>query len=178
MEIQYQCTFCDYEEVFAAQQLRSLGRKIAFALLGCLIYMVGAFVLVTLGLTQPRAFLAMFGGFFLLTLPFLVSRPFWLKRDFRRHPNFGRPERVRIDETGLHFESEVWNGETKWRAYVRCQETENLFLLYLGARTIRPIPKRAFSADQLEQFRQFVRKNLPSGEPISTQRNERVEASP
>jgi hypothetical protein len=178
MEIQYRCTFSDYEEVFAAQQLRPLRRKIAFALLACLIYMLGSFALVSLGLTQPRAFFAMFAAFLVLGLTSLVSRPFWLKLDFRRHPNFARPERVRIDETGLHFESEVWNGETKWLAYVKCQETQNLFLLYLGARAVQPIAKRAFSTDQVKEFRQFVREKRPSGAPTSTQRNERVEASP
>jgi len=178
MEIQYQCTFSDYQEVVAAQQLRPLRRKIAFALLACLIYILGSFALVSLGLTQPRAFFAMFGVFLLLGLTSLVSRPFWLKRDFCRHPNFARPERVQIDETGAHFESEVFNGETKWLPYVKCQETQNLFLFYLGARAVQPIPKRAFSTDLVKEFRRFVREKLPGGAPTSIQRNERVEASP
>jgi hypothetical protein len=100
-------------------------------------------------------------AFFWLGFPF-VYMPFKLKRDFKKHPNFSRDCSVQVNETGLHSQSDVSTGETKWAAFVKFRETRNLFMLYLGGRMFKVIPKRAFSAAQLEEFRELLRQKLPT----------------
>jgi|SRR5580658_448407 hypothetical protein len=179
MEIQYQRTFSDYEEALTAQRVKSRPLKIAFTIAFLLILFLGVFLLVSLGLTLAAGTVAMFVGSFILAKILSVTsalwRKRWIKRDFHLHPNFARPVRVGIDEAGLHSESEVWSERTKWDSYVKHGETKNLFLLYLGARSVEVLPKRAFSTEQAEEFRRLVRAKFPDGSFNSERRSQRVE---
>ncbi len=175
MNIEFQRTVDDYKEAITAQQKRPLGRKVSFALLWCVIYVVGSAALVSLGVKQALAMMAVAACTLIPSLIFLAIRPYWLRRDFLRHPNFARPVQMRIDDGGLHSESEVWSERTKWDAYVKFSETEKLFLLYLGARSVEVIPKRAFSSEQTDEFRRLVRAKFPVGPPNSEQRSACVE---
>ena len=156
MEVQYQRTFSDYQETVAVRRIRSLDRKVVFVLAFCLIYILGMIVLMSFGLSQALASVAIIGGTILLGSVWSAVFHVWLKHDFRRHPNLALPESVRIDDIGLHAESEEPTGTTKWQAYSKFRETQNLFLLYLGPRLVQALPKRAFSVEQLEQFRRLV----------------------
>jgi uncharacterized membrane protein YdfJ with MMPL/SSD domain len=160
VNIEFQRTVEDYREAVTARQKTLLGRKMTRALLWCAICIFGSALLVFLGVKQALAMMVIAACTLIPALTFYVIRPYWLVRDFRRHPNFARPVQMRIDDSGLHSQSEVWNETTKWAAYVKYTETENLFLLYLGARLVEIIPKRAFSGDQMEEFRCLVRTNL------------------
>ena len=177
MEIQFQRNFADYQELFEAQTRKSLRHKITFTLIFFFLYILVSAGLVSLGLAQSRAFLA---TFILVTFAGVVSalvRPYWLRRDFKKHPNFVRPVRLQVSEDGLHSESDAWSGSTKWNAYFGYHETENLFFLYLGSRSVEAIPKRAFSAQQLAEFRELVRANLPNSPSISNRGNVRAQFS-
>jgi hypothetical protein len=176
MEIRYQRNFNDYQEAFAAQQTKPLGRKMAFALFWCVIYVLGSAALVSLGMKQAYAMMTVIVCTLISGLGFYVIRPYWLRRDFNRHPNFARPVQMQIDDAGLESESEVWVGRAKWGAYVKYSETENLFLLYLGARLVEAIPKRAFSGEQMEEFRRLVRTKLSGDALTSAQRSTCVES--
>jgi hypothetical protein len=161
MEIQYQCELRDYEEILAAQRKQSANDKIVRTFIALLVLILAAVsVYVLFGITLAPALLAAWAGLFGLALLVKGIRSFWIKRDFLRHPNFSRPSSARIDENGLHVEAEVSTSDTKWPAYTKYQETQNLFLLYVGARLIQAIPKRALSGEQVDEFRQLVRMKL------------------
>jgi hypothetical protein len=118
-------------------------------------------ILMDLGFRQGIATLAVPILLFLLWLAFsLVIRPIWIKRDFRGHPNFQREQLVGIDEWGLRRTSEIGQSETKWLAYTTYRETQNLFVLYFGRRLMEVIPKSAFSAEQLQKFRELLLEHL------------------
>ena len=61
-----------------------------------------------------------------------VVNPLWVTRNFRGHPNFSRKLVIQIDSDGLSKRSAVGQSETKWLAYTKFRETQNLFVLYLG----------------------------------------------
>jgi hypothetical protein len=94
----------------------------------------------------------------LLAFRFFIQ-PLWIERDFRKHPNFQREQILRIDG-GLHQASEAGQSDTKWFAYTSFRETQNLFVLYLGARLMYVVPKRALSDVQLQEFRQLLLSNV------------------
>src|SRR5689334_19326341 len=166
MQIQYQRTLEDYKEVLAAQGVKPLRQKVLRAIAWCLLNVLGAFVLVSLGLREGRAFAFMLLAWFVVCLVIFTIRPLWIKRDFIGHPNFSRPQTVQVDESGVSFESAIGKSETKWGAYIRSQETQNLFLLYLGARLVEAVPKRAFSTEQLDEFRELTQKKVQGNSRI------------
>jgi hypothetical protein len=177
LEIQFQRNFADYQELFAAQARKSLRFKITFVLIFFLLYILASAGLVFLGLAQSRAFLAIFIVITLAGAVFACVRPYWIRRDFEKHPNFARPVRLQISEAGIHSESDAWTDDTKWNAYLYYRETENLFMLYLGSRSVEAIPKRAFSAQQLAEFREFVRANLSNSPSMLNRGNVRAQFS-
>jgi hypothetical protein len=79
---------------------------------------------------------------------------------------------MRIDEAGLHADSEISEGTVRWAAYNGFRETQNLFLLDLGPRAFHALPKRAFSGEQMGEFRRLADANLPSSK---RDRSERIE---
>jgi hypothetical protein len=161
MEIQYCCNSVDYGEVLLTSRTRSLNKKVVRAILSAALFAFLTMLLVNLGFRQGTA-----AALIIVLLPFLfiayryIAFPFWSKRDFVRHPNFSREQRLKIDEEGLHHKSEVGSSDTKWMAYTTFLETENLFVLYLGERLAECIPKRALSGIQLEELRQLLRRKV------------------
>ena len=61
-----------------------------------------------------------------------------------------------VDAEGLKTEGELERRETRWPAFTKYRETENLFILYEGARLLRVFPKRAFSSQELDEFRALL----------------------
>jgi len=181
METQFQRSYSDYLEIVAAQRVRSSRpRRIAFNIAFLLILLFGIFILVSLRLTLAQATVAMLGGSFILArIAGAVSTARlnrWLKRDFALNPGFARKSNARVDDGGLYLEGEDGNSYTKWLAFVKYQETPNLFLLYVGTRSLHAIPKRAFSPEQLEEFRRIIRIRIPTNGPSSEERSMHVES--
>jgi len=176
IEIYYQRTFDDYQEAVAAQRSKSLRLKIVGVVVAVALYLVGVIVLMSFGRSQGLAVLVTAVGLPLLAKSVSYAYRIWLRRDFRRHPSIALPEKTCIDEAGLHSDSEVAYGTTKWTAYNGFRETQNLFLLYLGPRMAHVLPKRAFSTEQLEEFRRLADANLQLG-PNRTERSEHVASS-
>jgi YcxB-like protein len=158
MDVQYKCNLEDYKEAQKAQLKRSVSYHIMLVGGGlCLLF--GALLAFTgpLSSSVPLLLLAVLW----LGYPSLYL-PFKLNRDFQEHPNFGRDCHLQVNDDELRSQSDVSTGETKWAAFVKFHETPNLFMLYLGGRMFKVIPKRAFSASQLEEFRELLCRKLPA----------------
>jgi YcxB-like protein len=162
MNIEYQCTLGDYQEAVLAHGLRSTGRKILYAVGGCFISTFVVFLMVIRGIREGTAFLGVIVFWFCSALVGRLVCPLWIKRDFRKHPNFSRRQVLRVNDDGLHAESEIGQCERKWLAYTQYRETSNLFILYLGARLFEVIPKRAFVLGEGDEFRELLRQKLPA----------------
>jgi hypothetical protein len=161
MQIQYRCNVADYQEVLTTGRPTPLNRKILRVVLWFSLIVMSSAILVNFGFRQGVAGLAVPFLLLVLWLGFrLVIRPLWIKRDFRGHPNFQREQVVQIDDWGLHRTSGVGQSETRWLAYTDYRETQNLFVLYFGRRLMEVIPKRALSAEQLQNLRQLLLDHL------------------
>jgi YcxB-like protein len=66
-----------------------------------------------------------------------------------------------INEDGMDSKNDSGHGTVQWTAFQSFREARNIFLLYLGARVFQVIPKRAFTDDQLREFQELIRRNLP-----------------
>lgn len=156
MDVQYQCGLNDYIEAQKVVLGRSSGYYIMLVGGGfCLI--LGVVVAFSMRLADGLPALALAVCWFGYLIIYL---PVKLRRDFSKHPNFSRHCNLHVDDNGLRSSSDVSSGDTKWGAFVKFRETPNLFMLYLGERVFRVIPKRAFSTLQLEEFRGLLRTKL------------------
>jgi len=155
METRYQCSVEDYLEAQRAAFART-ARVIGIT--GVLLIPVAVWEIYSLGLanTAPAILL----GFLFLMCPFIffASR---VRRDFRRHPNLALEYRLRADDSGIELASDTNQGGGKWSSYTAFRETATLFVIYSGTRMFFMVPKRAFSEDQLDNFRRLVRQKLP-----------------
>jgi hypothetical protein len=158
LEARYQCNIDDYLEAQSAHARKSRIFPFLMALTFVLIA-IGLLQSVTMGLSQGAPALGI--GVFWLACG-VVFRPMWFRRDFRRHPNFAVAQVVVISEDGLETKCEIGASDTKWSAYSKFRETRNLFMLYMGARLFRVIPKRALSAAQVDELRALLRNKLRS----------------
>ena len=155
MEVNYQCTFSDYREAMDSQVS---GPTVAYflAIGGVFLLIVGISGIVTQGLSGSAVPEVVGGLFLILPLLLRIARKFWISQDFRKHPGFGRGARMVVDGEGLKVEDELERRETKWPAITCYRETENLFILHEGPRFLRIFPKRAFSGQDLDDFRQLL----------------------
>jgi hypothetical protein len=157
MNIRYKCGLDDYREAqnVALRKSASYYFVLSGGVLCLLLGIVHLALTGSISSSLPEFSLAVFS----LAYPFVYPH-FKLKRDFDKHPNFGRECLLDVDEDGLRSESDVSTGEAKWAAFVKFHETSNLFMLYLSGSTFKVIPKRAFSALQLEEFRELLHRRL------------------
>jgi len=160
MEVEYKCDLRDYEEALVTPEPKPLGRKMLVGVLGGVLVLSGILVLTIVGLSQGAATIAMMALWLIAVLTCRLVRPVWIGRDYRKHPNFAREQRLLINEEGLHSKSEIGQSDRKWLAYTRYRETPNLFVLHLGARLFEVVPKWAFAGPQLEEFRKLLRQKV------------------
>jgi len=59
------------------------------------------------------------------------------------------------------IESSHGKSENKWSLFTKLRETPRVMLMYVGARNFMIIPKRAFSPEELNEFRALVNRQLP-----------------
>ncbi len=162
MEVHYQCGVEDYLEAQYAHHRRSTLFYIISGLIIASSAIAGIYLSVTEGYSQGSPLLALVVFWALLRF---ILRPFYFRRDFRRHPNFGRAQTLHIDESGIEYKSDLGHSETKWEAYSKLRETPNLFMLYLGARLFQVIPKRAFPDQRREELRRLLQEKIPGRSP-------------
>lgn len=79
-----------------------------------------------------------------------------LRKTWEGSPNFHRTQTLDADEEQLTLRDAVSRTESQWVAFTGFYESANLLLLYMGKFAFHIIPKRAFNAEQLEEFRHLV----------------------
>ena len=82
------------------------------------------------------------------------------RRQFRNTPSAQNPITIEATDSGLHFRSPYTDSRVTWSAYVGWQEWKTVFVVLPQPRIYCPIPKRAFTADQLDEFREMLRQNI------------------
>lgn len=65
-----------------------------------------------------------------------------------------------INDDGMTIQTKDSRAELKWSSFMKYLESRNLFVVYQSAQLMNVFPKRAFSAEQVEVFRDLLRRNL------------------
>lgn len=161
VETTYQCTLDDYKEAMHSHVRSPLGSDVV-AICGLVLIVFGVGVVLIHGFSAPVV--ALISGGVLATMPVALRRLWavWIKKDFYKHPGFSETVHVWADGEGIRMESDLGRRETKWPAFTRYSETDNLFILYEGARLIRVLPKRAFVTEHVSAFRELLASKVRS----------------
>lgn len=157
MDIQFQCNFADYREALSFLVKRTVGYYVLLTL-GIVSVLLGT--LVAYKVDYWGGFCLQLGGIFWLSW-FVIIRPLWVRRDFRKHPNFSVPQVAKLNDEGVYSTSDIAQGMAKWTAFTKFHETQNLFMLHMGARMFKVIPKRALSVAETDELRQLLHRKLP-----------------
>lgn len=98
--------------------------------------------------------------FILWSLIFWVSPYLSARSQFRGSRSAKAPITLDVTDAGLHFRSQHTDSKVDWSAYVRWLEERTIFALFPNPRIFIVIPKRAFTIDQVSEFREFFREHV------------------
>lgn len=172
MQLTYQLTVADFRSALCAYRnrspLRNCLRWIAFALL----LVAGVSVVALLILSSDSRLLSKVWPSFLLVfvwIALLVSMPYFSARhQFRGSPAAHAPITLDVDDSGMRFRSQYSDSTMAWPTFVRWIEQKNVFACFTSPRIFMVIPKRAFSSEQLGQFRDMLQRNIgPAGARVA-----------
>ena len=100
------------------------------------------------------------------SLPLLAVGALWIaitwarpRLNARRRASTPPNERsinLEVLDPGLHFVSAIEDSLVAWPAFVGWGEGKAVFTLFPSTHTCIPIPKRAFTAEQLDEFREIL----------------------
>lgn len=164
LEVTYQLTEDDYRHGFQAWRMRTLWRKLSYRLSIAMVTVLSVFGLVLLvwnPSVESRYFSLFALGIPLLwflgtaTLPRIHARS-----QYRRMPSAHTPITMAVSDSGLNVQSKHYDSRLNWSIYLGWAEGESVFVLFPQPRVYVPIPKRAFSDEQLGRFREILRRNI------------------
>jgi hypothetical protein len=67
---------------------------------------------------------------------------------------------IEASDAGLRVHSVHADSQVAWSTYVTWGENKQVFVVLPQPRISLPIPKRAFTAEQLVEFREMLRRNI------------------
>lgn len=103
---------------------------------------------------------------FALGMPIVGFFVMWIgprinaRLQYRRMPSAQTPMTMSVSDSGMHVQSKHYDSRVNWSTYIGWAEGESVFVLFPQPRIYVPIPKRAFSCEQLAQFREIPQRNI------------------
>lgn len=161
MQVTFQLTAEDYRQGFLAWRdlhaWRRWGTRAAAAFfgLGFVVFVIqlfagGRILEVWPGLAASAGFLIVIFG----------SPSFTARRQFRTTPTAHDPMTIEASDAGLQIHSVHADSQVAWSAYMAWGEYKSVFVILPQPRIYVPIPKRAFTAEQLVEFRELLGRNI------------------
>ena len=164
MQVTFQLTPEDYRHGLLARRnfrtstrwfIRGAWLVVCLLLLISIAQLTANPISVALGTVTPAIIIAVCWTVFLLWGPGLSAR-----RQFKNSPSAQGPTTIEVSESGLHLQSSNVDSNVAWSAYFGWTEDKSVFVLMPQPRICFPIPKRAFSSEQIEHFRDILRRNI------------------
>jgi hypothetical protein len=98
-------------------------------------------------------------GLFLMSLTTLFI-PWSARRAFARDKRLHGEFVAEISDFGINLSCPSSRSEVNWETYIRHFETKNLFVLYQSPQLFNALPKRAFTLEQIEEFRVLLQQKI------------------
>ncbi len=81
-------------------------------------------------------------------------------KQFRQQPAVQGERQLNIGPEGLVTVTPVSRSETSWKTFIRWGESKTVFLLFTSPACFSIIPKRAFTPEQLIEFRAMLQQHI------------------
>lgn len=164
MKITYQLTKDDYRHGLIAWRNMRLSTRWSFRIfeIGSCLLIVFSVILIVLHPASSNLTSQIEGiGIGAVWLFFIWGYP-WVsaRRQFRSTPSAQQPMTIEATDSGLHIQSVHADSQVAWSTYVGWKEEKSVFIILPQPRIYVPIPKRAFSIEQLAEFREILRRNV------------------
>lgn len=93
-------------------------------------------------------------------LLFLVSPYFAARSQFRGSRTAKGPKTLQVSPTELSFQSDLGNSHLQWSGFVTWVEEKQVFALFTNPKVFVIVPKRAFTSEQVAEFREMLRQHI------------------
>lgn len=166
MEVTYQLTEDDYRQGLRVWRTRTALRLWSLRISSAL--MVVVFVMGVVMLTWSSNLELKYFSWFELGLPVVYFLSLWIapgiqaRMQYRRMPGAQSPITMTVSDSEVHVRSKHYDSHVNWSTYIGWAEGKSVFVLFPQPRIYVPIPKRAFSNEQIELFREILRRNVGS----------------
>ena len=163
MEISYKLTEDDYRQAIKAFRKRTAYRRWS-----------NRFVYVCFALLVPSALFLTFSGgdrSFSNLFPLWLIIVFWVwylwycpyrvaRKMINGSPGASLPYTADISEKGLYLRTSATESRLAWDVLVGWAEAERVFALFPSPLSFFPIPKRAMTSEQQNEFRELLSRNI------------------
>jgi hypothetical protein len=117
---------------------------------------------VTLLILEPhgtafRNLIPLYILFILWTLVFWASPYLSARSQFRGSPSANAAITLAITDAGLQLHSQHTDSKVGWSAFAKYLEEKAIFALFTNPKVFIVIPKRAFTVEQVSEFRELLR---------------------
>lgn len=104
-----------------------------------------------------------FSAFAIAWIGFVIfACPYWIgRRQFRGQPSAQGEKTAVFDGEGVNLRWTGGSAEMQWSNFVRFRESKLHMLLYASPASFHVFPKRAFTPEQLAQFRNLAEQHIP-----------------
>jgi hypothetical protein len=164
MEVNYQLTVEDFRRGIKAYRTRTplLLWTVRFGIGFTVLVLATGTILLALAphSVASRNLIPLYIFFILWTIIFWGSPYRSARSQFRGSPNARAPMTLEVTDAGLHFRSQHTDSKIAWSAYIQWLEEGAIFALFPNPKLFIVIPKRAFTADQANEFRELLRQHV------------------
>lgn len=128
--------------------------------------MVVVFVMGLVMLTWNSNHQLKYFSWFELGLPIVYFLSLWIapglqaRLQYRRMPGAQSQITMTVSDSEIHVRSKHYDSHVNWSTYIGWAEGRSVFVLFPQPRIYVPIPKRAFTGEQQEQFREILRRSV------------------
>ena len=164
MQVSYQLTSEDFYQGCLAWRSRRKWQEwlrwIAYFIVACALFI--CLIMLLINRTAETTPFAVFSIVFcMLWFAYMLLAPrLSARRQFRNNPTAQSRITLDVSEQGLQFHNPHAESKVAWSAYVGWGETKSVFVIMPQPRAYNAIPKRAFTTEQLAEFRKILRRNV------------------
>jgi len=162
MQVTFQLTADDYREGLLAWRNLNPWRRWGFRTFTVLMGLVFLYSIVQLFVASVDFYTFLPGFVFSAVVLFFIwgGPSLSARRQFRTTPSAHDPMTIEASDAGLQIHSVHADSKLAWSTYRAWGEYRSVFVILPQPRIYVPIPKRAFTAEQLVEFRELLERNV------------------
>ena len=103
-------------------------------------------------------FLLAFGAYLIVCR--VIIGPRRVQKEFTQYPDHGTDRTMEFNDEKILVQTSHGKSELDWARFTRFVETDTEFVLFAPPRMLYTIPKRIFSVEETNQFRELLQRKL------------------